>query len=86
MSLYIVNSVEASKSHTNFSPAKMTYSFSKTARFPVFPPLCASHYYASKEGVSTKLTRHMGIGNREIFVDKGTCIISENTFPNAIQN
>ena len=71
MSLYIENSIQASKSHTNCSPAKMTYSFSKTNRFPLIDPICKSHFYATKEGISYTLPRDFGYGKREVFTDKG---------------
>ena len=78
MSLYVENSVQASKSQTNSSPSKMTYVFSKTERFPLLNPLCKTHFYATKEGVSYEIKRGFGYGKREVFEDHGIIIISQN--------
>ena len=70
MSIYLSNSAEVSKSQINFSPAKQTFSFSKSERFPQIKPYCSSHFYAAKEGVSFKTGTCIGYGTRVTFENK----------------
>jgi len=65
MSVYIANSAEVSRSQINFSPAKQTFSFSHSERFPEIKPYCSSHFYAAREGVSFHKGTYIGYGNRQ---------------------
>jgi hypothetical protein len=71
MAIYVANSVDMSKSPLNLSPAKQTYTFSKTGRFFEYIPECKTNFYACKEGVCNNKPRGMGYGKRYEFGFKG---------------
>ena len=75
MSVYVANSCDVSKLQINNSPSKMTYSFSKTERFPLNKPLCPKAFYSSKEGISLDKGTSLGYGKRSEFEKHGHLII-----------
>jgi hypothetical protein len=75
MSVTIANSCDVSNLQINNSPSKMTYSFSKTERFPQIKLNCLKHYYSSKEGISLEKGTSIGYGKRISFEKSGTLLI-----------